>query len=266
MSGLKKSWVKCHSPLPSPTHSKAGPPSSRFQGCLRLAGFAQRPPAVPAGLGASATRKRCSAFGEWLRLYTSPFWPPTRTSVGEWRWEGLAGDILKWISWGFWGGSVVFAFPSCIVSSSFKSPVFLWESSTFCPYGLVGGKPNHQPDLGPLTYSTLCPLRWFQRWTCNRGQVRMNLHPDFAVRFEKSVLTFRWSCWDVSLEGEGDLFSPPPGRLAWERQHKGRQIPNSEKIKWLITICKHLDVTVPEVQLHSLIFLLCQPTIFIFLW
>lgn len=71
-------------------------------------------------------------------------------------------------------GSIVFAFPACIIYCNKSSPVFLWELLTFSPYGLGGGDSIHQADLGP---SNLWPLSLFQRWTGNPNQVKQNLCP-----------------------------------------------------------------------------------------
>lgn len=83
----------------------------------------------------------------------------SKESEGNWRYKGLsvAGETQKWNSWGPFG-VCCFGHPSCL-------PVIAAQFSFgYCPppQGIGWYNPAHQPDLGPVTYSTFWPLRCFR--------------------------------------------------------------------------------------------------------
>lgn len=111
-------------------------------------------------------------------MYASPSRPPARKSMCEWRYKGLAGEILKWISWGSFGVCYV-AFPASTVSSS-NSSVFLWELSPFYLHDLDWVAPPTSRTLAH-PHSQPMTLRLFQERICNLSQVEETLHPDFVI-------------------------------------------------------------------------------------
>lgn len=101
-------------------------------------------------------------------------------------------------------GVYCFCLPSTHCIFQHQKPSFLWESSTFRPYGLVGDKPNHQPDLGPLH---------ILRSLTTEMVSEMNMQP----RPGPHELTPRLCCkfWEIGAHFLLELLRYKSGRRGW---------------------------------------------------
>lgn len=141
-----------------------------------------------------------------VRLYAAPSWPSARKSRCEWRYKGLAGEVMRWFSWGLLG-VCCFAFPAFTVSSSNCSPVFL------VPFYLQDSNWLAPPTSQTLAHlhSPPCDPEIASGKNMQSKPVRENLPPECVVTVGDKVPISWWSCWGIIPGGEVDIFSTPSG-------------------------------------------------------
>lgn len=152
-------------------------------------GLMSRSPTSPAGLKPYVTWETL--------LLSSGVWdcelPHSDNSKDIGRWmetQGWTGEMLIQISQGVLLVSH-FAFHTHLPLCS--SPLFLWESLTFCPYSSDEGDPIYSLSWPIYILCLLATEVVSQGWTCNPSQVKEDNAPRLRL-LENSCFLVCWSC------------------------------------------------------------------------